>query len=385
MVIDGYYFYFSNLLFLQDHIDTITNSHKTFLDKFDDLGTTLDDVHSLIKRHENFMATLLAQDERLVILKDMAEKLIGAKHFASDRIQTRWNHVTQRRQLVKDKAWARKQDLVLALNFQKFKADADEFVSWCMDKNKAALDENYKDLSNLERKIKKQDAFTAELMANEMRLASINKEGEILLSGEHFAKEEIKNILDKANSHWEELCCRTQERSKGLKQAQSQANYLQALQMATAKLDEIEKAIQQPVKTSSRKECKDLIKKCAALETELNTIGLKINELVEFGHEMAASHFDGINIVKSAKQVSERYEHLKEPLSRRKALLAESLKLHEFDFEVDAEIAWIREHEPAQGQAGQDAISTSNLTDAQNLLKKHEQCLEREVTGSTLR
>ena len=47
-----------------DQLDTLTNSHLTFLE-FDDLGVTLDDVEALIKRHDNCIATLLAQDERL--------------------------------------------------------------------------------------------------------------------------------------------------------------------------------------------------------------------------------------------------------------------------------------------------------------------------------
>ena len=63
-----------------DHLETMCKSHNTFLE-FDDLGTTLDDVESLLKRHENFIATLTAQEERLLVFNEMANKLITAQHY----------------------------------------------------------------------------------------------------------------------------------------------------------------------------------------------------------------------------------------------------------------------------------------------------------------
>lgn len=50
---------------------------------FFSLQTTLDDVETLLKRHENFLNTLLAQDERLRTFSEMADKLIAARHYES--------------------------------------------------------------------------------------------------------------------------------------------------------------------------------------------------------------------------------------------------------------------------------------------------------------
>lgn len=38
--------------------------------------------------------------------------------------------------------------------------------------------------------------------------------------------------------------------------------------------------------------------------------------------------------------------YLQEPAARRRAALEESLRWHEFNFELDAEMQWIKEHMP---------------------------------------
>ena len=46
----------------------------------DKLQSTVDAVEALFKRHEDFENTLVAQEEKIQALDDMADKLIGAKH-----------------------------------------------------------------------------------------------------------------------------------------------------------------------------------------------------------------------------------------------------------------------------------------------------------------
>ncbi len=63
-----------------------------------------------------------------------------------------------------------------------------------------------------------------------------------------------------------------------------------------------------------------------------------------------------------------RAEALKAPVARRRKKLEDSYKWHQFNFDADNEMQWIKEHTPA-------ATSTDygkNLIDAQNLHKKHK-------------
>jgi spectrin beta len=205
-------------------INSITDSFEKALE-FEDFGSTLDNVKALIKRHDYFIAILLAQDERVHLFNDMAEKLIHAKHYDSPSIDAKRKQVIQRRQAVKEKALLRKQLLNDALIYQEFKVDAEEFLSWCTDRKKVANDESYKDLTNMERKLQKHEAFEAELGANQSRLATINQTGKELISNSHFASDQIEQILEAINNQWIELCTLTDSRGKCLRQAYSQLTY----------------------------------------------------------------------------------------------------------------------------------------------------------------
>ena len=120
----------------------------------------LDEVEGLMKRHTDFENTLVAQDERLKIFSEMANKLIDARHYDSTNINERRTQVLDKRLKVKERAKGRKQSLAMSLKYQEFTTDVDDMKSWIADKIETASDESYKDLTNLERKLQKHEAFT---------------------------------------------------------------------------------------------------------------------------------------------------------------------------------------------------------------------------------
>ncbi|KAH6925479.1 hypothetical protein HPB50_005728 [Hyalomma asiaticum] len=359
-----------------DQIDSITSSHDALLD-FEDLGTTLDDVEALSKRHENLINTLLVQDQRVAAFSDMANKLIAAGHCKSKEIDKRRNQVVANRQAVKDKAYKRKELLEESRVYHEFKAESAEMSSWIQDKLKMAADDSYRDLTNLERKLQKHEAFEAELKANEARLHDINANGHSLIAGKHYASDDIRSVLDYLDEQWQELCRRTNERGQCLRQASAQRAHNRALEDARVKLDELEAALASRDLGHDLRSVKELLKRHQALEAELTTWETKVLDLVQFGKEMAdKGHFDAPNILKATRIISDRFGQLREPAEERRKQLEESLKLHQFNFDVDTEKQWITEHLSAASSLdlGQ------NLIDAQNLFKKHQK-LEREVQG----
>lgn len=80
-----------------------------------------------------------------------------------------------RRNAVKQLALARRYALQASKDYQKFYAEAGDLNTWLDDKMKIAGDENYRDLTNLPRKLQKHKAFERELRANEGQLRNINK------------------------------------------------------------------------------------------------------------------------------------------------------------------------------------------------------------------
>ncbi|KAM7288321.1 spectrin beta chain, non-erythrocytic 1 [Ixodes scapularis] len=332
-----------------DQIDSITSSHDALLD-FEDLGTTLDDVEALSKRHENLINTLAVQDQRVAAFSEMADKLIAAGHCESKKIDKRRDQVVANRQAMS---------------------------TWIQDKLKMATDDSYRDLTNLERKLQKHEAFEAELKANEARLHDIDSNGRSLIAGQHYASEDVARDLSRLEAQWAELCRRSNERGRCLRQAANQRAHNRALEDARVKLDELEAALASKDLGHDLRSVKDLLKRHQALEAELITWETKVQDLVLYGKDMAdKGHFDAPNILKATRTLNDRFGRLREPAEERRRQLEESLKLHQFNFDVDTEKQWITEHLPAASSLdlGQ------NLIDAQNLFKKHQK-LEREVQG----
>ncbi|KAI1295447.1 Spectrin alpha chain, non-erythrocytic 1 [Halotydeus destructor] len=221
-----------------DHLETMTNSHNTYLE-FETVGATLDEAEGLLKRHENFLATLAAQDERMQGFSEMADKLIKAGHYNAANVDEKRRQVILKRQSVKEKATERKKVLFDSLAYQQFKAEADEFMGWCSAKMKTANDESYRDLLNVERKLQKHEVFEAEINASQSRFAAIVGKGEHLLSIKHLDSENIVQVLKSLDSKWKELCSKTVERGKGLRQAYAQLNFNRDLENAESKYTEI--------------------------------------------------------------------------------------------------------------------------------------------------
>lgn len=90
-------------------------------------------------------------------------------------VDKRKEAVLNRRNLVKDQAAVRRNALIASRNYQAFQADVDDLKKWLTDKLKTASDESYRDLTNIERKLQKHEAFECELRANEGQLRNINK------------------------------------------------------------------------------------------------------------------------------------------------------------------------------------------------------------------
>lgn len=358
-----------------DHLDTITNSHQTYLE-FDDLGTNLDDVIALRKRHDNFIATLVAQDDRLHLFNEMAEKLISAGHYNSANIEIRRKQVIDKRNNVKEIALQRAEDLKAARAYQEFKAEADEFISWCQEKIKTATDDLYKELTNMDTKLKKHETFEAELGSSHSRLVGLNKVGQQLIDNHHFASSMIKSSLENANSQWDELCLKANEKGKLLRQAIAQSTYNRKVENASVKLDEIEQTLASQEVGNDLRGCKEQIKKLKETETDLALLESRVTNLIKQGEEMAVNHFDGKGVLNACKEVIERLKKLNGPVKERKEKLMESLKYHQLAYEINAELQWVKDHELSvkSNDVGQ------NLTDAQNYSKKHQK-LEREVIG----
>ncbi|XP_065360785.1 spectrin beta chain, non-erythrocytic 5 isoform X2 [Calliphora vicina] len=358
-----------------DKIDATTKSHEAFLE-YNNLGNSLDEVEAILKRHLDFEKSLMAQDKILKGFSDNADKLIANKHYDDKYIDDRRNQVLAKRKAVKDKAFERKRSLQASKDFHKFAAEADDLDAWLKDKTKIAGDENYRDLSNLPRKLQKHKAFERELRANEGQLRNINKDSEQLVAANN-RKPEVEKRVSDLNKKWKDLLILSEDKGRKLEQAASQREHNRAIEDAKKKVGELDAALKSKDVGNDLRSCKDLINKHQLLESEITVWEQKVDELVNSGEEMAhEGHFNADNIKGESKDIQNRFKLLGDPMQKRRDELEESLNYHKFVFELDNEFQWINDHLPAakSKELGQ------NLHQAQTLSKKHKK-LEAEIKG----
>ena len=61
------------------------------------------------------------------------------------------------------------------------------------------------DPSNLQGKVQKHQAFEAELSANQSRIDALQKSGQELLDGKHYASTEVAGRMEEVSSQWKKL------------------------------------------------------------------------------------------------------------------------------------------------------------------------------------
>lgn len=83
----------------------------------------------------------------------------------------------------------------------------------------------YQDPSNLQGKVQKHQAFEAELSANQSRIDALQKSGQELIDGKHYASSEMSTRMDEVSSQWKKLLEATELKGEKIAQRDSTASF----------------------------------------------------------------------------------------------------------------------------------------------------------------
>ncbi|XP_064649219.1 spectrin alpha chain-like isoform X2 [Lineus longissimus] len=336
-----------------------------------------ENVDATIRKHEDLDRAVNAQEEKIASLQNFAEQLCSADHYDSPEIEAKRDEVLERWSHLKDALIEDRAKLGEAQSLQAFSRDADEMESWITERMKLAVEESYRDPTNVQSKHQKHQAFEAELAANSERLQMVLNMGQNLVDGDGCmgTDDAVKARIVNLTEQWEYLVTKSTEKSEKLKEANRQAVYNAAVKDMEFWLDEVEHVIQSDDYGKDLASVQNLNKKHQILEADVEAHQDRMNELNRVADEFVeANAFDSENIIERKKNINERYERVKEITEQRRIRLNEALILHQFFRDIDDEEAWIREKKLLVGSEdyGRD------LTGVQNLRKKHKR-LDAEV------
>lgn len=355
-----------------EQIDQWLANKEAFLNN-DDLGESYTAVEALIKKHEAFEKLL--NSDKVSQLEQFAVKILEQKPQEGQQVKQRLDTVVARKAKLLASAGTRKQQLNESFQLQQLLRNLYEVERWLNQKMQVALDENYREPSNLQSKIQKHAAFDSELNANTNRVEAVINEGEQLVEAKHFASKEIITQLEMLETDWQKLQEASREKRDRLAQAYEALIFGRNLDEFNTWMDEVESHLSSEDYGKDLASVNNLLRKHEQIEADVTHHADICDTITETDTKFFNSnHFMKDEIHEKATNAIKRYHSLHEPTIIRRDNLEDSLQLHQFLHDAEDELQWLNEKEP---QAASKDLGSSLLA-VQSLQKKH-QALEAEI------
>lgn len=158
----------------------------------DDIPINLEQAENMIKRHEAFLTTMEANDEKINTVVQFSNRMVEEGHFAGDKIAKRSDSINERRNANRDKAHEMMEKLKDQLELHQFLRDCEELGEWIQEKHITAQDETYRSAKTIHSKWTRHQAFEAEIASNKDRLINLQKAATDLVK----EKPEFANVIE---------------------------------------------------------------------------------------------------------------------------------------------------------------------------------------------
>ncbi|NXT27932.1 SPTB2 protein, partial [Syrrhaptes paradoxus] len=341
-----------------------------------EMPTTLEGAEAAIKKQEDFMTTMDANEEKINAVVETGRRLVSDGNINSDKIQEKVDSIDDRHKKNREAA----SELLMRLkdnrDLQKFLQDCQELSLWINEKMLTAQDMSYDEARNLHSKWLKHQAFMAELASNKEWLEKIEKEGMQLIAEKPETEAVVKEKLTGLHQMWEELESTTQTKAQRLFDANKAELFTQSCADLDKWLNGLESQIQSDDYGKDLTSVNILLKKQQMLENQMDVRKKEIEELQSQARALSQEGKSTDEVDGKRLTVEKKFLELLEPLNERKANLLASKEIHQFNRDVEDEILWVGERMPI-------ATSTDhghNLQTVQLLIKKN-QTLQKEIQG----
>ncbi|XP_006159093.1 spectrin beta chain, non-erythrocytic 1 [Tupaia chinensis] len=341
-----------------------------------EMPTTLEGAEAAIKKQEDFMTTMDANEEKINAVVETGRRLVSDGNINSDRIQEKVDSIDDRHRKNREAA----SELLMRLkdnrDLQKFLQDCQELSLWINEKMLTAQDMSYDEARNLHSKWLKHQAFMAELASNKEWLDKIEKEGMQLISEKPETEVVVKEKLTGLHKMWEVLESTTQTKAQRLFDANKAELFTQSCADLDKWLHGLESQIQSDDYGKDLTSVNILISHPQMLENQMEVRKKEIEELQSQAQALSQEGKSTDEVDSKRLTVQTKFMELLEPLNERKHNLLASKEIHQFNRDVEDEILWVGERMPL-------ATSTDhghNLQTVQLLIKKN-QTLQKEIQG----
>ncbi|KAG9510173.1 Spectrin beta chain, partial [Fragariocoptes setiger] len=339
-------------MFLRDaqQAEVVLNQQDNYLSR-DETPTNLDEAEDLVKRHEAFLTSMDANEEKLRNVDKFAQRLASdPKNFATDldreKVLEKARTINDRRNANRRRAEQQTERIKDQLQLQQFLSNCDEFNEWMQAKAIIAQDESYRSAKTLHSKWTRHQAHEAEIDANKDRLYRLQQEGQQLKDDQPELSKIVDARLDDMDRQFDDLKKVTKEKGEKLFDANRPLLYEQTCDALDEWIDELEPVLAaEPVQDLTGVNL--ALARQQNIESQMAERARQVDELQNQAVHLERIEPEKSHEIKAKKvRVEERFQRLQAPLVERKQQLIKKKEALQFRRDVDDEKMWIREKLP---------------------------------------
>uniref|UniRef100_A0A671MD44 Spectrin beta chain n=1 Tax=Sinocyclocheilus anshuiensis TaxID=1608454 RepID=A0A671MD44_9TELE len=357
--------------------EAILNNQEYILAHIDK-PDTLDGAEMALKKYEDFVTTMDANEEKILSTPETGQRLVDSGNLYSERVKDKICSIEDRYNKNRDKAKEVSGKLKDNRELQHFLQNTQDLTLWINEKMLTAQDTSYDEARNLHSKWQKHQAFMAELASNKDWLHNIDKEGQKLMESKPEFEPIVTDRLAKLHELWDKLESTTQEKARLL----FDANRSELFDQSLADLKKWLAKLQQQLQGDVDEEVKDLtsanilLKKHQMTENHVRDHARELEELQEAVQQHASLREDQPELEIEQQTLQRDFQKLLTPLAQRRGKLEAAKAVHQFFRDLADEILWVNERLPM----AMSEEHGNNLQTVQLLLKKN-QSLQKEIDG----
>ncbi|XP_032388646.1 spectrin family protein isoform X2 [Etheostoma spectabile] len=363
--------------FLRDakQAEAFLNSQEYVLSHIE-MPTSLQGAEEAIKKHEDFLTTTEASEEKITGVVEAGRRLINDCNANSDKIQEKVDSIQERH--VKNKEAANELLTKLKDNreLQHFLQDGQELTLWINEKMLTAQDMSYDEARNLHSKWQKHQAFMAELASNKDWLDKIDKEGQALVAEKPELKPVVQQTLEDLQRQWEELEGTTRTKAQCLFDANRAELFTQSCSALDVWLKNLEGQLYSDDYGKDLTSVNILLKKHQMLEHQMEVREKEVQSLQSQALALSQEDAGLAEVDGQQRRVTDNFSNLQDPLELRRQRLLASKEAHQFNRDLEDEILWVKERMPLADSTDHG----KDLPTVQLLIKKN-QTLQKEIQG----
>uniref|UniRef100_A0A8B9KHX4 Spectrin beta chain n=1 Tax=Astyanax mexicanus TaxID=7994 RepID=A0A8B9KHX4_ASTMX len=364
-------------LFLRDtkQAEAFLNNQEYVL-AHTEMADTLEGAEAAIKKQEDFMTTMDANEEKINAVVETGRRLVSDGNISAERIQEKVDSIDERRKKNRGAASELLTKLKDNRDLQRFLQDCQELSLWISEKMLTAKDMSYDEARNLHSKWLKHQAFMAELQSNKEWLDKIQKAGSALVEEKPETEAVVQEKMEMLKKTWEELESTTQTKAQCLFDANKAELFTQSCADLDKWLSGLEGQIHSDDFGKDLTSVNILLKKQQMLESQVEVRQKEVEELRSQAQALSQEGKGSDEVDGRRRGVEVKFQQVQEPLKKRRSNLMASREIHQFNRDVEDEILWVEERM---------ALATStdhgnNLQTVQLLIKKN-QTLQKEIQG----